>query len=306
MKANYKLKNNNGLKKHNEAYGTTDKAKLKNKDTFIVILFIVAFGAVSLLDILFEAKNNDVCLIFNIIEKVIWLGGFCYFGFFSETKPEIIGKIISGVFAVIPIFSLFTNYKIILFAGIICVISGAVYAAYAYYKHQKTSTSLKGVVLIGSIILITNINDFTFIEAMSDKFIILSLITAALITVITIIMLVKKLVPETMADEFSEKVALILMVLVLSFVLVYSSLISFNYIFDFKEPESMSIVIEAKDIEHGFRTPLQFVFSTSFDGNEFKFCVDSDTYKCYEIGDNYCIFKSCGAFGEEYYYSGIK
>ncbi len=29
-----------------------------------------------------------------------------------------------------------------------------------------------------------------------------------------------------------------------------------------------------------------------------------DTYRKYGIGDSYCVYKSRGAFGEEYYYTG--
>ena len=149
-----------------------------------------------------------------------------------------------------------------------------------------------------------NINDFTFESAISDKFLTLSLFTAALIAIIAIVMLVRKDIPETIADEFPEKVALILMTLVLSLVLFSSALASLNFIFDFREPESTNIIIEDKEIEHGFRTPIQFVFSTTVNDKEINIYVDSDTYKNYEIGDSYCIYKSRGAFGEEYYYTG--
>lgn len=299
MKSNYKRKNNEGFKKYKK--DNTDEKK--QKDTIVWLLCFAVFGAAAAADLFLAEKHSNISIILNIIGRITWLCGFVYFAFFSKTRPKLPGRIIVSIFAVIPLLALIVDYKIILFSEILCFLINSVYAAYVYIKRHKAHTALNGVFVLGFILLILNVYDFTFENEISYKFAVIAIILTICTVVICVIMLVKKMLPETIADESYEKIALVLGVTIASFIFFYAAMVSFNYIFDFKEPTPTSIVIEKKDVENGYHQPTRFVFYSTVDGKEMHFDVDEYAYSHYNAGDEYIVYQSGGAFDEPYYYS---
>ena len=89
----------------------------------------------------------------------------------------------------------------------------------------------------------------------------------------------------------------------LAFFVIEAYICHFNYILDFNEPTELQAIIEEKDHDHNTKSPDNYEFKLTVDGESFWLEVDSIEYGDYEIGDVYKFRQHSGAFGVRFYVS---
>ena len=89
----------------------------------------------------------------------------------------------------------------------------------------------------------------------------------------------------------------------LAFFVIEAYLCHFNYILDFNEPNTLQAIIEEKDIDRNRKSPDDYEFKLTVDGESFWLEVDVIEYEDYEIGDVYEFKQHSGAFGVRFYVS---
>ena len=89
----------------------------------------------------------------------------------------------------------------------------------------------------------------------------------------------------------------------LAFFVIEAYLCHFNYILDFNEPTELQAIIEEKDHDHNTKSPDDYEFKLTVDGDSFWLDVDVIEYEDYEIGDLYEFKQHSGAFGVRFYVS---
>ncbi len=298
MKVNYNRKHNKGLKEYKHDY-------IENRitaDTVVWFLAVIIYVGLFVFELFAEKREYKGIWITEIIEIIIWCAAFLYYAFFSKTKPKLTGKIIITAFAGYPVFALLTQEKVTKLALLIVFIISFAYLTYNLLKKEKTSAGIKGVAIISTMLLVVGIYDFVFTDGYPKKFLCISVVITVAATAVIIALIVKGRIPENLAEKAYEKASLIILAVVFTLVLSYSACVHMNYIFDNKPTVSTQVTIKNKDIIHGARTVMRFVFYSDIDGREVEFDVDSEDYLHYEIGDTYVVKKCAGAFNEEYYH----
>ena len=89
----------------------------------------------------------------------------------------------------------------------------------------------------------------------------------------------------------------------LAFFVIEAYLCHFNYILDFNEPTELQAIIEEKDHDNNRKSPDDYEFKLTVDGESFWLDVDVIEYEDYEIGDVYEFRQYSGAFGVRFYVS---
>lgn len=277
----------------------TNKKKKKN---YTSTIFTIAFFVFILFEILPVTKPLRDSNMFLLIIKSAFSVAILYFMWFDKNKPPLFEKVVLSVYALTPWLVLFISARIVILLEIIIFYILVVRVLTFYFKRQKYSQTVICLMAFIILMMLLDMDNFTFINNDGDlHFWQLSVITAIIATIATIILITKKILFFDEKQKFYRYSAP-LFVFVVAFMMSWTSINDLNYALDYSKPTLNVGMITDKKVTRTSKNYRRYILIVSVNGGEKEFYVDDTEYDDRKIGDFMRITLYKGAFNDPYYH----